>query len=229
MYGYIYKTTDLITKKIYVGQHKSEVFDETYLGSGRIIQRLIKKYGKERFNCELVEWCDSEEALNKREIYWILELNSRDASIGYNIATGGAFGDSGYHLGMLGKSQSKHQKECVSKALKGKKKSKSACEKMRQSKKGNSNASGGKGLKFISFGYDIQKRVPEEEIEYWISIGWKKGKSQKYRDDFSKNYKIKYKNGQYINDGITTKFVDNSQLNKYLSDGWKIGKVPKNI
>ena len=33
MYGYIYKTTNLVNGKIYVGQHKGE-FTEDYIGSG---------------------------------------------------------------------------------------------------------------------------------------------------------------------------------------------------
>ena len=43
MYGYIYKTTDLRNNKIYVGQHKSEIFDTSYYGSGKIIKKIIKK------------------------------------------------------------------------------------------------------------------------------------------------------------------------------------------
>ena len=90
MYGYIYKTTDLRNNKIYVGQHKSDKFDTKYYGSGIKISKLIKKYGVERFTCELLEKCDSAEQLNKKEIYWIDKLNCLDDSIGYNIATGGA-------------------------------------------------------------------------------------------------------------------------------------------
>ncbi len=47
MYGYIYLTTNLINKKKYVGQHKSSKFDERYKGSGKLIKKAFKKYGKE--------------------------------------------------------------------------------------------------------------------------------------------------------------------------------------
>ena len=41
MYGYVYKTTDLESGLIYVGQHKSESFDNKYYGSGIIVSRKI--------------------------------------------------------------------------------------------------------------------------------------------------------------------------------------------
>lgn len=43
MYGYIYKTTNLINGKIYIGQHKSEEYDSSYYGSGKKILRALKK------------------------------------------------------------------------------------------------------------------------------------------------------------------------------------------
>lgn len=46
MYGYIYKTTNLLNGKIYVGQHKAEKFEpDKYLGSGTIFLEALQKYG----------------------------------------------------------------------------------------------------------------------------------------------------------------------------------------
>ena len=42
----IYKTTNLINKKIYVGKDKKE--NPNYFGSGKILSLAIKKYGKKR-------------------------------------------------------------------------------------------------------------------------------------------------------------------------------------
>ena len=89
MFGYIYKTTNLINHKIYVGQHKHPTFDPDYIGSGKAIKNAIAKYGFNNFSCEILEECESAEALDCREIYWIEQLHSRCPGVGYNITTGG--------------------------------------------------------------------------------------------------------------------------------------------
>ena len=89
MYGYIYKTINLINNKIYIGQHKSSNFDMSYLGSGILIQKAIKLFGKENFKVILIEECNSKESLDEREVYYIDLFNSTDLNIGYNISNGG--------------------------------------------------------------------------------------------------------------------------------------------
>jgi group I intron endonuclease len=89
MYGYIYKTTNLFNGKIYIGQHKSDVFDENYYGSGVRFTNVFNKYGKDNFICELLEECSSEDELNEREQYWIEHFNATDRNIGYNLMSGG--------------------------------------------------------------------------------------------------------------------------------------------
>lgn len=93
MYGYIYKTTNLINGKIYIGKKVSTSFVESYKGSGKLILAAIRKYGKENFICEILKWCNSLEELNNEEKYYINLYNSRDLSIGYNISKGGDGGD----------------------------------------------------------------------------------------------------------------------------------------
>ena len=90
MYGYIYKTTNLINGKIYIGQHKHKTFDSNYFGSGVLISESINKYGKNNFSVELIEWCESLDALNEKEKYYIELYNTKDSKIGYNLADGGA-------------------------------------------------------------------------------------------------------------------------------------------
>ena len=94
----IYKTTNKINGKIYVG--KDVAHQPKYLGSGLLLDKAIKKYGRENFYKETIEVCSSIDELNEREIYWIKTLNATDKKIGYNIAEGGTGGNTWF-----GKSQ----------------------------------------------------------------------------------------------------------------------------
>ena len=89
MYGYVYKTTNLINNKIYIGVHKKQFFDKYYLGSGKMLRRAIRKYGRKNFKCEVLEWCSNKATLFSREQYWVAFYNSKDPAVGYNIVDGG--------------------------------------------------------------------------------------------------------------------------------------------
>lgn len=94
-YGYVYKTTNNVNGKIYVGQHKCSYFDASYLGSGININRAITKYGINSFSVELLEWCSNKNELDEKETKYITLFKSTDPNIGYNIACGGQGGDLG--------------------------------------------------------------------------------------------------------------------------------------
>ena len=86
----IYKTTNLINGKIYIGQNSNN--DPKYFGSGLLLTLAIKKYGIENFIKEILEECESKELLNEKEKYWISFYNSRNLKIGYNLSEGGTGG-----------------------------------------------------------------------------------------------------------------------------------------
>ena len=70
MYGYIYKTTNIVNGKIYIGQKKSKIFlSNKYLGSGKRLHEAIQKYGKDNFKVELIEEIFDENLMDEREIY----------------------------------------------------------------------------------------------------------------------------------------------------------------
>jgi len=83
----IYKTTNLVNGKIYIGQDSNN--NPNYYGSGTLLHKAIKKYGKDQFMKEIIEHCNSKTELNKRETYWIQQTNSQNTDIGYNITSGG--------------------------------------------------------------------------------------------------------------------------------------------
>lgn len=136
---YIYKTTNLLNGKIYIGKRIYRKRDDNwYLGSGVYLNRAIKKYGREHFKKKILEWCKDKVHLCKREIYWIKQLNATNKEIGYNLSLGGDGGNVGEEayikIGnkLRGKKKSKEFGEKVFKALKGKPKSKEHNEKVRQ-------------------------------------------------------------------------------------------------
>lgn len=95
MRGFIYKITNTINGKSYIGQTIQNVKERFYQHcatkcskavSNMAIHRAIKKYGKSNFTVEVIEEIDSTN-LNDRERYWIKYYNSYNN--GYNSTKGG--------------------------------------------------------------------------------------------------------------------------------------------
>ena len=57
----IYLTTNLVNGKKYLGQHKLSKQYDYYLGSGKILQEAIKKYGRENFSKTTLATCETKE------------------------------------------------------------------------------------------------------------------------------------------------------------------------
>lgn len=91
MKPYIYKITNLINGKIYVGQHNGT--NKKYFASGTLINRAVNKYGIDNFKREIIVEGDfTIEELNELEIKYIKQFKSycHDfPDIGYNLTTGG--------------------------------------------------------------------------------------------------------------------------------------------
>lgn len=66
-YHFIYKTTSLIDGRYYIGMHSTNNLKDGYLGSGTQLMRAIRKYGKENFVMEILEYLPTKELLSQRE------------------------------------------------------------------------------------------------------------------------------------------------------------------
>ena len=90
MYHYIYKITNKIDGKFYIGKRSSKIPNDDYYGSGTHIKRAIQKYGKENFIKEIIEYNQSAEinSIREKEIIGNLFLENNC----YNIKPGGSGG-----------------------------------------------------------------------------------------------------------------------------------------
>lgn len=91
MYNYLYKITNLINHKIYVGVHKTLDLNDGYMGSGKIIKAAIQKYGIENFRKDILEFFDTyEDALMAESIMVTPDFLLREDV--YNLRRGGTGG-----------------------------------------------------------------------------------------------------------------------------------------
>lgn len=91
MYHYVYKVTNLITNKYYVGAHSTSNLNDGYMGSGQQIKDAIKKYGATNFKFEILEMFSTREDAFKKEAEIVTENFVRDPQT-YNMTTGGIGG-----------------------------------------------------------------------------------------------------------------------------------------
>ena len=84
----IYKITNLVDGKMYIGQHTTTDIDDGYMGSGKRIIRAVNKYGVQNFRKEWIMFCEDQEELNYMERVFV-DQTWVDRADTYNIALGG--------------------------------------------------------------------------------------------------------------------------------------------
>ena len=89
----IYKITNLINNKIYIGLTTTELkvrWNRHCVKSDpRHLYCSMRKYGIENFTIEQIDSADSIIKLGELERYYIEKYNSQDPNIGYNLSAGG--------------------------------------------------------------------------------------------------------------------------------------------
>lgn len=198
-YGYIYKTTNLLNNQIYIGQ-KKDIFSSDYFGSGNLIRKDVKDFGKNNFKVEFICSALNKQELNKAEIEWIKKLNCVFPN-GYNLSLGGDGASWGHvvteetrrkisqnqdSLGMTGKQHSQETREKMRLKKLGIKHSQEHNDSIRKSHLGK------KHKKLWSL--ESREKARRSKLGF---IPWNKGKVDVYSDETKEKMRIARLN--YVN------------------------------
>jgi hypothetical protein len=87
MFYTIYKITNQINGKYYIGKHQTKNLDDGYMGSGKVLKHAIAKYGIENFRKEILHIFDNEAEMNAKEKELVVVSEAT-----YNLLEGGKGG-----------------------------------------------------------------------------------------------------------------------------------------
>lgn len=90
-FNYVYKITNLINGKIYIGVHSTDDLNDQYMGSGKLIRLAISKYGILNFKKEILEYCSSRKSVFLKEAE-LVDADFVKRIDTYNISFGGRSG-----------------------------------------------------------------------------------------------------------------------------------------
>ena len=204
-YHFIYKTTNVLSGKYYIGMHSTDNLEDGYLGSGTRLRYSINKHGKENHKLDILEFCESRELLKEREeeIVSLNEIAKKDC-INLKVGGYGGLSDEEHHQNFIeaGKQNLINTKEKREASLKITRSSLEYKEKMRKMKK-----------------------------EYYENnVGTFKGKKH---SDETKMKMRKPKNKRESNSQFGSRWITNEKENiklypnQFIPEGWRLGRVIK--
>ncbi len=209
-YHFIYKTTNLLSGRYYIGMHSTNDLNDGYMGSGKRLRRSLNKYGKQNHKVEILEFFESREELKKREKE-IVTLNEIAKIECMNLAVGGGGG-------FISEDQQKRRSIIANKA--------------RNFKMNTDLEFNAFVRKKISDGIKLGYKNGRKGKN---NFSWKDKKlPKKMKEKISASLKgkgIGEKNSQYntcwINNGKYNKKISKNLLDQYLKKNWFIGCIKK--
>ena len=211
MFYTIYKTTNLLNEKYYIGKHQTTDLNDGYMGSGKLLNLAIAKYGVENFKKEILFVFDNELDMNEKEKELVV-INEQT----YNLCPGGQGG-----FGYINKNRlwdtEKHSKAASSNRKIGTKKSQ---ELAKTNKEWNE--------KRIA---KIKKSHPSTK-DNWVPTFLGKHHTKEHKNKMSEIMRLKQKghlNSQFgtcwITNGIENKKIAKNELDHWVSLGYYRGRI----
>lgn len=205
----VYKITNKINNKIYIGTHVTNNLNDDYMGSGKMLKFAQDKYGIENFKKEYLHIFDSSDEMFEMESILVNEdFVKRNDTYNLNIGGYGGFrylNENGlnnknnqcYILSDKIKDDPLYLDWFVNQVKKGIKESDyipgtywKGKKHTEESKKkiGSANSINQKGKKNSQYGtcwvynskINENKKVKKTEVEYWLDKGWVRGRKIKF-------------------------------------------------
>lgn len=211
MFYCIYKITNKINGKIYIGSHKTKNLDDNYMGSGKYLKYAQEKYGIENFTKEILFVYDNPESMYIKEAEIVNEdfLSTENT---YNLKIGGFGGWDYLNSGKVYNSShsSEHSKMMTEKRL----------AKYSSEQRKLWGQLGGKLAKEKKLGFcDPLKRASFSGKKHTEETKKKMSVSAQGKHNCEKNSQF---GSMWITDGTNNKKI---KKNDIIPEGWKKGRV----
>lgn len=208
MFYTVYKITNKINGKFYIGKHQTLNLSDNYMGSGKLLQRAYEKHGIENFQKDILFVFDNADEMNKKEKELVV-INEHT----YNLCPGG-HGGFGYINSNKLNRYATHKEKSIENLTKGSQQLK----------------------EYFASGKhpELMKNV----VNKWMKEKYPKGvwKGKKHKDATIEkmkghNRQVGSKNSQFgtvwITDGKENKKVSKNDIDKYLMLGYIKGRIFK--
>ena len=238
----IYKITNNINGKIYIGAHSTKNVADNYMGSGTILKKAFLKYGLENFNKDTLSSFNTAEEMYKKEAEIVNnEFIKRDDT--YNLKEGGFGGWNYINENKLNDTEANRtarlknlekaneaNKKLVANGLhrKGFTISEETKAKMSQTRKGR-----GKGKDNPMFNKKIvnkdgvNKTIDINDVEIYLNNNWVLGQLQKKSKNITGKNNPSFGKKWYTN-GKESKLSSEKDSLDLIKNGWIKGRKIKN-
>ena len=210
-YHFIYKTTNLLNGKYYIGMHSTNNLNDGYLGSGKRLKYSVNKHGKENFRREILEFVNSREELilREQEIVSLDEIAKKECM---NLKKGG---DGGFNFTLKERQEISKIANQKQNFLRANNSEWSQKESEGRSKRMREEFSNGKRDK-KKFSYDWYGKKHKEESKQKIS----ESISGKQKGNLNSQYGTRWITKEGINKKIKKEEVD-----IFIEQGWIKGRT----